>query len=562
MATRKKKPTVDSYKNFVSRVGFGTGNQNDASHYGFHPVTRNRVQMEWAYRGSWIVGRMVDIVAKDMTKSGVELITSDSPDKIVDFEKDLLQLRIWDQLCQTIKWARLYGGAVAFIMIDGQDPKTPLRLETISKGQFKGLLPMDRWLVNPSLQDLITEFGPQFGKPKFYQTVPDTMGMPLMMVHHSRLLRFEGVELPYWQRIAENLWGQSVLERLWDRLLAFDSTTTGVAQLVYKAHLRTLSVENLREIIAAGGPAMKGLLAQLQTMQTFQTNEGVTLLDTVDKFEAHNYTFSGLDSVLMQLGEQLAGATEIPLVRLFGQSPAGFSTGDTDLRAYYDSIHTAQVSTLQYQLEPLYKVAYISKFGKLPPDHFVLKFKPLWQMTDVEKATAAASLTSAVTATYEAQIVKRSTALMELKQQSSLTGLWSNISEDEIKEAEDDPAPSPEALGLKIPLPAPGVGKPGAKKPAKKSKDTFSRFLKWIGMKDELVPNIPQGVSTPSGIIPEEYILDSELTSEQNFEESEDPDGPSRNNGGGNPVHTKSSVGGRNPQETPSSAYKPNGTGL
>jgi uncharacterized protein len=547
--TKRKKsaPTTDSYKNFVSRVGFGTGNQNDASHYGFHPVTRNRVQMEWAYRGSWIVGRMVDIVARDMTKSGVETISSDSPAKIAELDKEVLRLRIWDQLCQTIKWSRLYGGSVAFMMIDGQDPKTPLRPETIQKGQFKGLLPMDRWLVNPSLQDLITDFGPQFGKPKFYQTVPDTMGMPLMMIHYSRLLRFEGVELPYWQRIAENLWGQSVLERLWDRLLAFDSTTTGVAQLVYKAHLRTLSIENLREIIAAGGPAMAGLLSQIQMMQTFQTNEGVTLLDTVDKFEAHNYTFSGLDSVLMQLGEQLAGATEIPLVRLFGQSPAGFSTGDTDLRAYYDGIHTSQVSTLGYQLEPLYKVLYLSTFGKEPPTSFTLKFKPLWQMTDVEKATAASTRTSAIVTAYDSQIIKRTTALQELKAMGEPTGMWSNISEEEIKEAEDDPAPSPEALGLKLPPPAPGAGaKPGAKKPAKKkTKDAFSRFLKWIGMKDELVPNIPSGIATPSGIIPEETVLDTELTSEQNFEETEDPDGPSRHNGGGNPVHKESSISGR-----------------
>lgn len=556
MATRKKKtPTQDSYKNFVSRVGFGTGNQNDASHYGFHPVTRNRIQMEWAYRGSWIVGRMVDIVARDMTKSGVELVTEDVPDKIAEFEKYVLELRLWDQLCQTIKWSRLYGGAVAFMMIDGQDPKTPLRIETIGKGQFKGLLPMDRWLVNPSLQDLITDYGPQFGKPKFYQTVPDTMGMPLMMIHHSRLLRFEGVELPYWQRIAENLWGQSVLERLWDRLLAFDSTTTGVAQLVYKAHLRTLSVENLREIIAAGGPAMKGLLSQLQMMQTFQTNEGVTLLDTVDKFEAHNYTFSGLDSVLMQLGEQLAGATEIPLVRLFGQSPAGFSTGDTDLRAYYDGVHTSQVSTMGYQLDPLYKVAYISKFGVEPPKNFSLKFRPLWQMTDVEKATAGAATTGAIVSAYEAQIIKRTTALKELKQQAPNTGLWSNISEEEIKEAEDDPAPTPEALGLKLPPPPPAAGgKPGGAKPkAAKAKDTFGKFLTWIGIKDELVPNITAGISTPSGIIPEEVVLDTELTSEQNFEESEDPDGPSRHNGGGNTVHEESVIRRRSPNRSASS---------
>ncbi|MDI5448925.1 hypothetical protein MJL27_26670, partial [Salmonella enterica subsp. enterica serovar Anatum] len=41
----------------------------------------------------------------------------------------------------------------------------------------------------------------------------------------------------------ENEWGMSVVERIWDRLTAFDSATVGAAQLVYKAHLRTYKVE-------------------------------------------------------------------------------------------------------------------------------------------------------------------------------------------------------------------------------------------------------------------------------------------------------------------------------
>ena len=54
--------------------------------------------------------------------------------------------------------------------------------------------------------------------------------------------------------------GMSVVERIWDRLTAFDSATVGAAQLVYKAHLRTYSVEKLRELIALGGPAFEALL--------------------------------------------------------------------------------------------------------------------------------------------------------------------------------------------------------------------------------------------------------------------------------------------------------------
>ncbi|MDR5671410.1 DUF1073 domain-containing protein, partial [Burkholderia cenocepacia] len=93
--------------------------------------------------------------------------------------------------------------------------------------------------------------------------------------HYSRVIRLDGEALPYYQRISENGWGLSILEPMWDRLIAFDSATVGIGQLVYKAHLRTLSVDKLREIIAQGGPAYAGLLKQIETIRFAQTNEGL-----------------------------------------------------------------------------------------------------------------------------------------------------------------------------------------------------------------------------------------------------------------------------------------------
>lgn len=465
-------PTKDSFKNFVARVGRGTGNQNDASHYGFNPVTRNRMQMDWVYRGSWIAGRVVDCVARDMTREGVRINTDDDPAKMAEFTKDVERLNVWPQLCSTVKWARLYGGALAFMMIDGQDPSTPLKLETIQKGQFKGLLPLDRWVAMPSLTGLVEEYGPHFGKPMFYDTVPDTGGMPRLKIHYSRVIRIPGVELPYWQAITENLWDQSVLERMWDRLIAFDSTTAGAAQLVYKAHLRTLKIKGLRQLIGGNAVATAALAANVEMIRYMQSNEGLTLLDGDDDFQTHQYTFTGLDNVLMQFSEQLAGATDIPLVRLFGQSPKGFSTGETDLRNYYDSIKQQQVQQLGQGIDTLYRLMYINKFGKEPPKVFEIEFAPLWVMTDIEKAEIVNKVTTALVSTFEAGIVKRSTVLLELKGMSKETNIYSNISDEEIKEAEADPAPTPEALGLEIPekiVAPPGEpgapsGKPGASK--------------------------------------------------------------------------------------------------
>lgn len=452
--------TADSFQNFIARQGIGTGNQHDGSGYGFNPITRNRVQMEFAYRGSWVVGRVVDAVARDMTRERVDVNTDADTADVKRFDKGLARQKIWSQLCLNIKWARLYGGSCAFMMIDGQDPQTPLRPDTIGKGQFKGLLPMDRWLLQPSLQDLVGDYGPHFGKPKFYRTVADSMGMPVMTIHHTRMVRIEGVELPYWQKISENLWGQSVLERMWDRLLAYDSATTGVAQLIYKAHLRTLKIPDLRGIIGQGGAMMNGVLAQVNMIRAMQTNEGLTLLDKDDEFDVHSYSFSGLDAVLVQFGEQLCGAVEIPAVRMFGQSPAGFNSGDSDLRNYYDSIKQNQEADLGPELEVVYKIAWLSEFGYAPPEEFDLEFEHLWQMDEVQKSQVTATTGGAISDAYEKQIIDRDTAMRELKALGREVGTFSLITDEDITEAEADPAPTPEALGLVAPEPEPGM--PGA----------------------------------------------------------------------------------------------------
>jgi len=155
-------------------------------------------------------------------------------------------------------------------------------------------------------------------------------------------------------------------------------------------------------------------------------------------------------------------------VRLFGQSPAGLnSTGESDLRNYYDGINQRQETDIRTGAEKIYECAFRSKFGMAPPADWELVFRPLWQMSDEQEAEVTARTTESVVSAYEAQIIKRSTALKELKEISQTTGTFSNISDEEIEEAENDPPPSPEALGLELPAPAPlggpqAKGKPGA----------------------------------------------------------------------------------------------------
>jgi phage-related protein (TIGR01555 family) len=295
-------------------------------------------------------------------------------------------------------------------------------------------------MVDPSLNDLVTELGPDLGLPKYYSVLATAPAMIRKKIHYSRCLRLEGIRLSYWQRVMENLWGISVLERLWDRMIAFDSATTGAAQLVYKAYLRVYKIKGMREIISAGGQSLQNLMAFTDFMTKLQSQEGMTLIDGEDDLATMTQpSFAGLSDALLMFGQQLGGALQIPLTRLFGQSPTGMNaTGESDLRTYYDSIKQQQNRWLLVPLTRIYRAMAQSEGIRLP-EGFTLDFRSLWVLSDTDKASIASSDTTAAVAAYNAGPISDQTFLKELRQNSKLTGRWTNITDEDINKANDEP---------------------------------------------------------------------------------------------------------------------------
>jgi uncharacterized protein len=202
---------------------------------------------------------------------------------------------------------------------------------------------------------------------------------------------------------------------------------------------------------------MQAFQQNLTSIQQLQASEGLTVIDGQDDFETHTYTFTGLDQMLLQFAQQIAGSFQIPMVRFFAQSPAGMNaTGDSDWRNYETGIAREQENKLRHPLGAALRMIYRSEFGKEPPENFSFKFKPLRQVSEVEKAENAGRVTTTVVQAFEAGLVSQQTALQELRQSSEKTGIWSNVT-DEIIDAADDEPPAPEEKS---------ESEPGGKRPS------------------------------------------------------------------------------------------------
>ena len=444
---REKKAAMRSASAMVAKRRFGDGvfnpllrigaqNTFQATTYKPKYQTINRQELEWAYQGSWICGLAVDIVAEDMTREGID-IKADDP-KIIDALNAMLDdCRVWDGICDALKWSRLYGGSIAVMMIDGEDMSQPLGV--VRKDAFRGLTVFDRWQIQASTE-VVQTLGPDFGKPEYYTILSGASEIDSVQglrVHHSRVIRFEGRRLPYNLRIAYQGWGASILEPIFDRVEMFDLASQGTAQLLSKAYLRYYRVKGLREILT-NEMAREGFLTQMDYMRQFQGIEGMTIGDTEDDFQTLQYTFTGIPEVLLQFGQQISGAIGVPLVRLFGQSPVGFnSTGESDLRIYYDNVRHDQDTDLRPGLKRLLNVMYESATGAKPGRDLLFEFRSLWQMTNEQKAQAAQTLTGSIIAALQADAIPVSVALKELRKLSDTIGLFASITDEDIEAAED-----------------------------------------------------------------------------------------------------------------------------
>lgn len=431
---------LDAFSNVLARLGAGTPNLLEGTEYSLQRMSRDFNTLNALYRESWIVRRIIDVIPADMLKNWITITSGLDPDVEKRLSLTLRRTQLIDKLKRGMQWGRLYGGALGVMLVkhQGYDLSQPLQLDWIMPGDFAGLLIFDRWNgVNPSSELIEDISDPDYGFPKYY-TVTDPAGGGSVKIHHSRVVRFTGNTLPFWEEIAEMQWGASVVESIFDELRKRDNVSWNIAQLTFMANIRVLKMQDLGQLLAAtDNESQAELLRTLEAQNMLLNNMGMQVMDAADGLETHQYTFGGLADCYQQFIMDISGAAEIPVTRLFGRSPSGLNaTGESDLQNYYDMIAEKQESYLRPILNKVLPPFIISTLGSLPDD-FDFEFDPVAEPTDKERADLAKCGTDNVVAAYNAGLISQRTALKELKQQSERTGVWTNITDEDIERASD-----------------------------------------------------------------------------------------------------------------------------
>lgn len=427
---------LDAFSNPLFRLGYGSQSPLEATEYPLTRMTDNYALLNSLYRDNWVVQNVVVLMVDDMLREWYKLGGSLSPDYLDELARVERVANVREKLSEGLRWGRLYGGAAGLILIRGQEGMLdqPLDLETIMPGSFAGLYILDRWCgITPDM-GLVTDMSdPDFNLPDYYM-VNNAEGRIVARVHHSRIIRFTGRDLPYLERIAELYWGESEVEALYKDVVAHDNVSANIAALTFRANIDTMEVQSLEQLFSLGAAEQQRRFWNvMQAQSVMRSNFGYQLVNKGDKITNTQYTFTGLQEVYESMCLNLCGASHYPMTKLFGRSPAGMNaTGENDLKNYYDYVDTLRESKLRPVLEKLLPVMAMSTWGAVP-DSMEISFPPLWTPTAKEVAEIAKAKAETIVSVFQAGLLGADTAQKELKNMADETGMFDSITDDEIK---------------------------------------------------------------------------------------------------------------------------------
>lgn len=440
--TQKKQAftqTMDAFSNPAARIGLGTMDLLQATEYPLTRLTQNYQLLTSLYRDNWIVQNIVATIPNDIIRKWYEIRSAVQPDQATEMTKLERRTQIKKKILLGMYWGRLYGGAVGVILIKGQnDMSQPLDLNTIMPGSFLGLQILDRWSgVYPEAELVTDPEDMDCGLPAYYVIRDEETGYTAARVHHSRIIRFIGRELPWMEQVAEQYWGESEIEAIYNEVIKRDNVSGNIAALTFRANINYMETEGLDQLLGTANTEMQRRFYNLMAAQSImESNFGTRIINKGDAIHNTQYTFTGLSDVYDRIMMDVAGAARTPVTKLFGRSPAGLNaTGEADMQNYYDYIDGLRETELRGIIERLIPVMALSAWGMIPDD-LEIDFPTMWAPDAKEIAEIAEKKTNAVLAVYQNDLIDSATAQQELQALADETGMWSKISEESIKAGE------------------------------------------------------------------------------------------------------------------------------
>ncbi|MCL2154175.1 MAG: DUF1073 domain-containing protein [Leptospirales bacterium] len=339
------------------------------------------------YRANGFIQNIVDAPGEDAVKEWITITTNR------DHDSDELQglgisrliinrmddLKVRDKISELIRFSRMYAeGGFMYLGVIADKPQT---YEELS-------FPM------PAIDtiDYINVFGPD------YVSIISNFAIPLSKNYHTLKYFVSGIEVHesrlfhlVRKYIPEDLKGISVIETIMDSIQAQDTSLWSISTLVYEMAVWIFKSPDFKSM---SPEKMAETLAYAKSIMSTQGLMGIGDDEEIQRIVGTEAGKAFLKEVVDIIFENLAGTAQMPKSRLMGQSQGVITSGQFDLRAYYESVNRLQTKEI---LSFLNRIVYLiinerkgAIYDELAGDtsslDWEIKFNPLWVKDPTEEA--------------------------------------------------------------------------------------------------------------------------------------------------------------------------------
>ena len=295
-------------------------------------LSQQQILLTYLYKTFGILANIIDIPVDDAYKRGGFDLEAESidEDELRKLEKHISRMQDIKQIKNARKWARLYGGA-AIIVLDGRDLSKPLNKDRLKSNGFE-LLAVDRW------QLIYSE--PNINIPGGSWTLTNygtDQNIASKNIHNSRVIVVKGKEAPYQIMQRVNGWGISVYEQIFQDMSSFFKARNVIFELLDESKIDVLKLATLQEAISSstGEAALQRMVDMVARNKNYKSQ---ITLSTNDEYEQKQIRFSGMSEILKEIRIMIAGASKMPVNKIWGEGVTGFGSGEDSLENYNSQI--------------------------------------------------------------------------------------------------------------------------------------------------------------------------------------------------------------------------------
>lgn len=258
-----------------------------------------------------------------------------SREEIRRLEIFIRRSQLWEKVKQALIWNRLYGGS-GIIVLDGQRPDKPLKLENINEETELEFVICDNWMLSGIKPHEVADNTTLESK-----TVDWMSDTPFCVnghaVHKSRVILFKGKDFPPLYRSVGRGWGMSILEPLVRTLNKSIKNENVIFELLDEAKMDVFKFYGFNDAMQ-DDQATAAITNRVGFAEQTKNYMNGILLDAEDEYAQKQIHFNGLSDLKVDARVDVAADARITMNKLYGTSPAGFNSGESDRETYADTV--------------------------------------------------------------------------------------------------------------------------------------------------------------------------------------------------------------------------------